>query len=95
MKTNIIKMKLTQATRELATFNCGGKVSGVIHAPDKGKVTVLLDEGYLVGHFCCSVCAIDAISDIYIAIFECEKYSGPYEAYKNAFKSGVKYSHIH
>lgn len=64
MKATIttVEMNLVIVNKDLATFNIDGAISGVVHLPSSGAVTVVLDGGYVLGEFHCPVCAVKRIS---------------------------------
>ncbi len=57
-----VEMGLAIVNKEIATFNINGVISGVVHLPASGPVTVVLDGGYVLGEFHCPVCAVKHIS---------------------------------
>lgn len=57
-----VEMGLAIVNKEIATFNINGIISGVVHLPAAGPVTVVLDGGYVLGVFHCPVCAAKNIS---------------------------------
>lgn len=57
-----IEIGLAIVNKEIATFNINGAISGVVHLPSTGPVTVVLDGGYVLGEFHCPVCAVKHIS---------------------------------
>lgn len=84
------EINLSPLNSELAAFKCNTSVSGFIHLPDSGAVTVVLDGGYQLGAFDCSKCAVKAISFLCIEVEEADKQAGmSYQAYKSAFKAGA------
>lgn len=91
-KTEII---LSEINSELASFKCNTTLSGVVHLPKTGAITVVLDGGYDLGTFHCPACALKAISFLCIEVEEADKHSGMnYHAYKSAFKAGTA-SRVH
>lgn len=58
MKVNVttVELSLAVVNKEIATFNINGAISGVVHLPSSGPVTVVLDGGYVLGEFHCAVC---------------------------------------
>lgn len=62
IEVTTIEMGLAIVNKEIATFNINGAISGVVHLPDLGPVTVVLDGGYVLGTFHCPVCAVKHIS---------------------------------
>ncbi|HFS8089967.1 TPA: hypothetical protein ACH2JA_002335 [Enterobacter hormaechei] len=63
MKPTITTVELSLAivNKDLATFNVNGAISGVVHLPTSGPVTVVLDGGYVLGEFHCPACAVKDI----------------------------------
>lgn len=57
-----IEIGLAIVNKEIATFNINDAISGVVHLPSTGPVTVVLDGGYVLGEFHCPVCAVKHIS---------------------------------
>ncbi|MFZ4251418.1 hypothetical protein ACEV6G_05015 [Enterobacter ludwigii] len=64
MKATIttVELRLAIVNKEIATFNINGAISGVVHLPASGPVTVVLDGGYVLGEFHCPGCAVKNIS---------------------------------
>ncbi|KLP53551.1 hypothetical protein ABR39_23420 [Enterobacter genomosp. O] len=62
LEVTTIEMSLAIVNKEIATFNINGIISGVVHLPSSGPVTVVLDGGYVLGEFHCPVCAVKHIS---------------------------------
>lgn len=64
MKATITTVELSLAivNKDLATFNVNGAISGVVHLPSSGPVTVVLDGGYVLGEFHCPVCAVRTLA---------------------------------
>lgn len=62
IEVTTVEMGLAIVNKEIATFNINGAVSGVVHLPTSGPVTVVLDGGYVLGEFHCPVCAVKHIS---------------------------------
>ena len=56
-----VELNLVIVNKEIATFNINGAISGVVHLPSSGPVTVVLDGGYVLGEFHCPVCAVKHI----------------------------------
>ncbi|WP_148872644.1 hypothetical protein [Serratia marcescens] len=89
------EIALSPINSDLAAFKCNTSVSGFIHLPANGAVTVVLDGGYELGAFHCSKCAVKAISFLCIEVEEADKHSGMnYQAYKSAFNAGTA-SRVH
>lgn len=95
MKTiNIINLRLSAVNQELALFNCEDSITGVIHTVPS-STTVVLDGGYVLGHYGCVHKAVDELTSVHIQLHEAEKESGTYTAYKNAFRAGFTSSRTH
>lgn len=62
IEVTTVEVGLAIVNKEIATFNINGAVSGVVHLPTSGPVTVVLDGGYVLGEFHCPVCAVKHIS---------------------------------
>jgi len=86
----VIEMELTVVNKDVATFNCGNKISGVVHVTDCGSVTAILDGGYVMNDFHCPGCFAKQISNLTIDIINAEsKCGGDYAQYKTSFASNV------
>lgn len=62
IEVTTVEMGLAIVNKEIATFIINGAISGVVHLPVSGPVTVVLDGGYVLGEFHCPVCAVKHIS---------------------------------
>lgn len=53
MKVSVttVELNLAVVNKEIATININGAISGVVHLPSSGPVTVVLDGGYVLGEF--------------------------------------------
>jgi hypothetical protein len=78
MKATITTVELSLAivNKNLATFNFNGAISGVVHLPSSGPVTVVLDGGYVLGEFHCPVCAVKHISLLSVNFSEAQNACG-------------------
>ncbi|HFL1448467.1 TPA: hypothetical protein ACG1QI_004893 [Enterobacter kobei] len=78
MKVSIttVALNLVIVNKEIATFNINGAISGVVHLPPSGPVTVVLDGGYLLGEFHCPVCAVKHISLLCVNFAEAQNACG-------------------
>ena len=78
MKSTIttVEMNLAIVNKDLATFNINGAISGVVHLPSSGPVTVVLDGGYVLGEFHCPVCAVQYISLLSVNFAEAQNACG-------------------
>ena len=78
MKATITTVELSLAiiNKNLATFNFNGAISGVVHLPSSGPVTVVLDGGYVLGEFHCPVCAVEHISLLSVNFAEAQNACG-------------------
>src|SRR5690606_16033814 len=84
-----VKVTLSKINSDLVSFKCNSSLSGFVHIPDDGAVTVVFDGGYEFGTYHCPECAVQAISFLCFEIEEAEKKSGMnYQAYKSAFAAG-------
>lgn len=71
-----VGMKLTIVDKELATFNFNGAISGVVHLPSSGPVTVVIDGGYVLGEFDCPACAVKHVSLLSVKFAEAQNSCG-------------------
>jgi len=71
-----VEMNLAIVNKHLATFNINGAISGVVHLPSSGPVTVVLDGGYVLGEFHCPVCAVKHISLLSVSFAEAQNACG-------------------
>ncbi|MEB7643672.1 hypothetical protein [Enterobacter hormaechei] len=78
MKQTITTVELSLAivNKDLATFNVNGAISGVVHLPTSGPVTVVLDGGYVLGEFHCPACAVKDISLLSASFAEAQNACG-------------------
>ncbi len=78
MKATIttVEMDLAIVNKDLATFNSNGAISGVVHLPFSGPVTVVLDGGYVLGEFHCPICAVEHISLLSVNFAEAQNACG-------------------
>ncbi|HCT9942216.1 TPA: hypothetical protein OUD64_002836 [Enterobacter kobei] len=78
MKVSVttVELNLVIVNKEIATFNINGAITGVVHLPSSGPVTVLLDGGYVFGEFHCPVCAVKHISLLSVNFAEAQKSCG-------------------
>lgn len=78
MKVSIttVELNLVIVNKEIATFNINGAISGVVHLPSSGPVTVVLDGGYVLGEFHCPVCAVENISLLSVNFAEAQNACG-------------------
>ncbi|MGA4510527.1 hypothetical protein [Enterobacter hormaechei] len=78
MKPTITTVELSLAivNKDLATFNVNGAISGVVHLPPSGPVTVVLDGGYVLGEFHCPACAVKDISLLSASFAEAQNACG-------------------
>lgn len=78
MKATIttVEMNLAIVNKDLATFNINGAISGMVHLPSSGPVTVVLDGGYVLGEFHCPVCAVKSISLLSLNFAEAQNSCG-------------------
>lgn len=76
LEVTTIEMGLAIVHKEIATFNINGIISGVVHLPSSGPVTVVLDGGYVLGEFHCPVCAVKHISLLSVNFTEAQNTCG-------------------
>ena len=78
MKVSVttVELNLVIVNKEIATFNINGAISGVVHLPSAGPVTVVLDGGYVLGEFHRPVCAVKHISLLSVNFAEAQKSCG-------------------
>ncbi|ELW1645662.1 hypothetical protein NTH58_000660 [Enterobacter oligotrophicus] len=78
MKVSVttVDLNLIVVNKDIATFNINGAISGVVHLPSSGPVTVVLDGGYVLGEFHCPVCAVERISLLSVNFAEAQKSCG-------------------
>lgn len=84
------EFELRRVNNVIATFKCNDSVSGVMHCPSNGPITIVLDGGYVLGEFHCEVCAIREISLLTINIEDADKlYGASYSRYKELYGIGA------
>ncbi|HCM9121868.1 TPA: hypothetical protein N5K96_000482 [Enterobacter hormaechei subsp. oharae] len=71
-----VELSLRIVNKDLATFNANGAISGVVHLPTSGPVTVVLDGGYVLGEFHCPACAVKDISMLSASVAEAQNSCG-------------------
>ncbi|HDT2143384.1 TPA: hypothetical protein QHN14_001357 [Enterobacter roggenkampii] len=78
MKVSVttVELNLAVVNKEIATFNISGAISGVVHLPSSGPVTVMLDGGYVLGVFHCPICAVERISLLSVNFAEAQNACG-------------------
>lgn len=76
IEVTTVEMGLTIVNKEIATFNINGAISGVVHLPSNGPVTVVIDGGYVLGEFHCPVCAVKDISLLAVNFAEAQNACG-------------------
>lgn len=76
LEVTTIEMGLAIVNKEIATFNINGIISGVVHLPSSGPVTVVLDGGYVLGEFHCPVCTVKHISLLSVNFTEAQNACG-------------------
>lgn len=70
------KLELNRISHEFVAFHCGGKLSGIIHTPESGNMTVILDGGYHLGEYDCARSAIESVAELLGEILFAEKKAG-------------------
>ena len=78
MKVSVttVELNLAVVNKEIATFNISGAISGVVHLPSSGPVTVVLDGGYVLGEFHCPIWAVERISLLSVNFAEAQNACG-------------------
>ena len=78
MKVSVttVELNLVIVNKEIATFNINGVISGVVHLPASGPVTVVIDGGYVLGEFDCPACAVKHISLLSVKFAEAQNSCG-------------------
>lgn len=76
IQVTTVEMGLVIVNKEIATFNINGAISGVVHLPASGPVTVVLDGGYVLGEFHCPVSAVEHISLLSVNFAEAQNACG-------------------
>lgn len=78
MKVSIttFELNLVIVNKDLATFNINGAISGVVHLPSSGSVTVVIDGGYVLGEFDCPACAVKHIGLLSVKFAEAQNSCG-------------------
>jgi len=92
----IAKLRMKIMSREFSAFDCDGIITGIVHVPDEGDFTVILDGGYILGEFDCTNCVIKAIATLYANILQSDKNIGmDYKAYKKVYSSATSSAKFH
>lgn len=79
-------IELIAVNDSLAEFKCRRKLSGFIQLPEKDGVTVIIEGGYILGTFDCTVCAIKEIALLAARIEEADKkYGISYQKLKECY----------
>lgn len=76
IEVTTVEIGLAIVNKEIATFNINGAISGVVHLPSSGPVTVVIDGGYVLGEFDCPVCAVKHISLLSLRFAEAQNSCG-------------------
>ena len=78
MKVSVttVELNLVIVNKEIAIFNINGAISGVVHLPSSGPVTVVIDGGYVLGEFDCPACAVKHISLLSVKCAEAQNSCG-------------------
>lgn len=78
MKVSVttVELNLVIVDKDIATFNINGAISGVVHLPSSGPVTVVIDGGYVLGEFDCPACAVKHISLLSVKFAEAQNSCG-------------------
>jgi hypothetical protein len=89
VKTRHAKIELSVINSDLASFNCNGSITGFVHLPNVGPITVVLDGGYTLGEYKNSDHAVEGISFLCLEVEDADKRAGMnYQAYMQTFKAG-------
>lgn len=78
MKVSVttVELNLVIVNKDIATFNINDAISGVVHLPSSGPVTVVIDGGYVLGEFDCPACAVKHISLLSVKFAEAQNSCG-------------------
>ena len=78
MKVSVTTVELNPVivNKDIATFNINDAISGVIHLPSSGPVTVVIDGGYVLGEYDCPACAVKHISLLSVKFAEAQNSCG-------------------
>ncbi|MEP8858485.1 hypothetical protein ABKV83_08410 [Enterobacter asburiae] len=78
MKASVtaVELNIAVVNKEIATFNINGVITGVVHLPSSGPVTVVIDGGYVLGEFDCPACAVKHISLLSVKFAEAQNSCG-------------------
>lgn len=76
IEVTTVEIGLAIVNKEIATFNINGAISGVVHLPSSGPVTVVIDGGYVLGEFDCPACAVKHISLLSVKFAEAQNACG-------------------
>lgn len=76
IEVTTVEIGLTIVNKEIATFNINGAISGIVHLPSSGPVTVVIDGGYVLGEFDCPACAVKHISLLSVKFAEAQNSCG-------------------
>lgn len=71
-----VELSLAIVNKNLAIFNVNGAISGVVHLPSSGPVTVVIDGGYVLGEFDCPASAVKHISLLSVKFAEAQNSCG-------------------
>lgn len=76
IQVTTIEIGLAVVNKEITTFNINGAISGVVHLPSSGPVTVVIDGGYVLGEHDCPACAVKHISLLSVKFAEAQNSCG-------------------
>ena len=78
MKVSVttVELNLVIVNKDIATFNINDAISGVVHLPSSGPVTVVIDGGYVLWEFDCPACAVKHISLLSVKFAEAQNSCG-------------------
>lgn len=90
MKVINVNLNMKAINKEIVTFICDEKFSGVIHSTTEGTTTVILDGGYVLGEFDCPHCAVTELSLLAANIHTGDKAGfGDYRLYKRDYADRI------
>lgn len=76
VRVTAVELNIAVVNKEITTFNINGAISGIVHLPSSGPVTVVLDGGYVLGEFHCPACAVKDISMLSASFAEAQNACG-------------------
>lgn len=92
-KTIKTKINLKHISNDFALFSLDQSLSGLINVAEHGLVTVILNEGYILGRYTCFHKAIHDIKSLYADIIFGDEAAGmSYADYRRVFNEGASAS---